>query len=45
VEAYESDLRVASEVAQARVTEVPGAETYEGKPAMDYLLRLSQIPQ
>jgi len=43
VEAHESDLSVASEVTQARVTEVlkVGAETYEGELEMDYLLRLS----
>ena len=43
VEAHESDLSVASEVTQARVTEVlkVGAETYEGELEMDYLSRLS----
>jgi len=45
VEAYESDLSVASEVTQARVAEVlkVGAETYEGELEMDYLSRLSTI--
>jgi enoyl-CoA hydratase/carnithine racemase len=45
VEANESDLSVASEVTQARVTEVLklGAETYEGELEMDYLSRLSPI--
>jgi hypothetical protein len=39
VEAHESDLSVASEVTQARVTEAlkVGAETYEGELEMDYL--------
>jgi enoyl-CoA hydratase/carnithine racemase len=43
VEAYESDLSVASEVTQARVGEVlkAGAETYEGELEMDFLSRLS----
>jgi D-lactate dehydrogenase len=43
VEAYESDLSVASEVTQARVTEALklGAETYEGELELDYLMRLS----
>jgi hypothetical protein len=38
VEAQESDLSVASDVTQARVTEVLklGAETYEGELEMDY---------
>jgi enoyl-CoA hydratase/carnithine racemase len=47
VEAHESDLSVASEVTQARVTEVLklGAETYEGELEMDYLSNLSpQLP-
>jgi enoyl-CoA hydratase/carnithine racemase len=45
VEAYESDLSVASEVTQTRVTEALklGAETYEGELEMDYLSRLSPI--
>jgi enoyl-CoA hydratase/carnithine racemase len=45
VEAHESDLSVANEVTQARVTEVlnVGAETYEGEMEMDYLSRLSPI--
>jgi hypothetical protein len=45
VEAYESDLSVASEVTQARVKEAltVGAETYEGELEMDYLSRLSPI--
>jgi enoyl-CoA hydratase/carnithine racemase len=45
VEAHESDLSVASEVTQARVTEAlkVGAETYEGELEMDYLSRLSPI--
>jgi hypothetical protein len=44
-EAHESDLSVASEVTQARVTEVlkVSAETYEGELEMDYLLRLSPM--
>jgi enoyl-CoA hydratase/carnithine racemase len=44
VEAHESDLSVASEVTQARVTEVLklGAETYEGELEMDYLSNLAQ---
>src|SRR3984957_1117314 len=44
VEAHESDLSVASEVTQARVTEAlkVGAETYAGELEMDFLLRLSQ---
>jgi len=43
VEAHESDLSVASEVTQARVTEAlkVGAETYEGELEMDFLSRLS----
>ena len=43
VEAHESDLSVASELTQARVTEVlkVGAETYEGELEMDYLSKLS----
>ena len=42
-EAHESDLSLASEVTQARVTEAltVGAETYEGELQMDYLSRLS----
>ena len=45
VEAHESDLSVASEVTQARVTEAlkVGAESYEGELEMDYLSRLSPI--
>ena len=45
VEAHESDLSVASEVTQARVTEAlkVGAETYEGELEMDYLSRLAPI--
>jgi enoyl-CoA hydratase/carnithine racemase len=45
VEAHESDLSVASEVTQGRVTEAlqMGAETYEGELEMDYLSRLSPI--
>ncbi len=45
VEAHESDLSVAREMTQARVTEAlkVGAETYEGELGMDYLLRLSPI--
>ena len=41
VEAHESDLSVASEVTQARVTEAlkVGAETYEGELEMDFLSR------
>jgi hypothetical protein len=44
VEAQESDLSVASDVTQARVTEVLklGAETYEGELEMDYLSKLSR---
>jgi enoyl-CoA hydratase/carnithine racemase len=44
VEAHESDLSVASEVTQARVTEALklGAETYEGELEIDYLSRLSR---
>jgi enoyl-CoA hydratase/carnithine racemase len=43
VEAHESDLSVASEVTQARVTEAMklGAETYEGELEMNYLSKLS----
>jgi enoyl-CoA hydratase/carnithine racemase len=43
VEAHESDLSVASEVTQARVTEALklGAETYEGELEMEFLSRLS----
>jgi len=43
VEAHESDLRVASEVTQARVAEAltVGAETYEGELEMNFLSRLS----
>ena len=42
VEAYESDLSVASEVTQARVAEALklGAETYEGELEMEFLSRL-----
>ncbi len=45
VEAHESDLSVASEVTQARVTEAlkVGAETYEGELEMGYMSRLSPI--
>ena len=45
VKAHESDLCVASEVTQARVTEVlkVGAETYEGELEVNYLSRLSPI--
>jgi hypothetical protein len=45
VEAHESDLSVASEVTEARVTEAltVGAETYEGELEMGYLSRLSLI--
>jgi hypothetical protein len=45
VEAHESDLSVASEVTQVRVTEAlkVGAETYEGELEMDYISRLSPI--
>jgi hypothetical protein len=44
VEAQEPDLSVASDVTQARVTEVLklGAETYEGELEMDYLSKLSR---
>jgi len=44
VEAQESDLSVASDATQARVTEVLklGAETYEGELEMDYLSKLSR---
>jgi len=44
VEAQESDLSVASDVTQARVTEVLklGAETYGGELEMDYLSKLSR---
>jgi enoyl-CoA hydratase/carnithine racemase len=44
VEAHESDLSVASEVTQARVTEAlkVGAETYEGELEMSFISRLSQ---
>ena len=43
VEAHESDLSVANEVTQARVTEAlkVGAETYVGELEMDFLSRLS----
>jgi hypothetical protein len=43
VEAHESDLSVASEVTQARVTAAlkAGAETYEGELEMGFLLGLS----
>jgi hypothetical protein len=43
VEAHESDLSVASEVEQARVTEAlkVGAETYEGELEKNCLSRLS----
>jgi enoyl-CoA hydratase/carnithine racemase len=45
VEAHESDLSVASEVTQARVTEAlrVGAETYEGELEMDFISRLSPL--
>jgi enoyl-CoA hydratase/carnithine racemase len=45
VEAHESDLSVASEATQARVTDAlnVGAETYAGELEMDYLSRLSPI--
>jgi enoyl-CoA hydratase/carnithine racemase len=45
VEAHESDLSVASEVTQARVTEAltVGAETYDGELEMDFLTRLSPL--
>jgi hypothetical protein len=45
VEAHESDLSVASELTQARVTEALkiGAETYEGELEMDYLSKLSPM--
>jgi len=45
VEAHESDLSVANEVTQARVTEAlkVGAETYEGELEMDYMSKLSPI--
>ena len=44
MEAQESDLSVASDVTQARVTEVLklGAETHEGELEMDYLSKLSR---
>ena len=44
MEAQESDLSVASDVTQARVTEVLklGAESYEGELEMDYLSKLSR---
>ena len=44
-EGHESDLSVAREVTQARLTEAlkVGAETYEGELEMDYLSRLSPI--
>lgn len=44
MEAQESDLSVANDVTQARVTEVLklGAETYEGELEMDYLSKLSR---
>ena len=43
VEAYESDLSVASEVTKARVMEAlkVGAETYEGELEMVFLSTLS----
>jgi enoyl-CoA hydratase/carnithine racemase len=43
VEAHESDLSVASEVTQARVTAAlkAGAETYDGELEMGFLLGLS----
>ena len=43
MEAHESDLSVASDVTQARVTEALklGAETYEGELEMEFLSRLS----
>jgi hypothetical protein len=45
VEAHESDLSVASEVTQARVSEALkiGAETFEGELEMDFLSKLSPI--
>jgi enoyl-CoA hydratase/carnithine racemase len=45
VEAHESDLSVASEVTQARVTEAlkVGAETYEGELEMDFISKLSAL--
>jgi hypothetical protein len=45
VEAHESDLSVANEVAQARVMEAlkVGAETYEGELEIVYVSRLSAI--
>jgi enoyl-CoA hydratase/carnithine racemase len=44
VEAHESDLSVASDVTQARVTEALklGAETYEGDLEMEFLSKLSR---
>src|SRR6201999_4541372 len=46
VEAHESDLSVASEVTQARVTEAlrVGAETYEGELEMAFMSRLTAAP-
>jgi bacterioferritin-associated ferredoxin len=43
--AHESDLSVASEVTQARVTEAlkVGAEAYEGELEINYLSRLSPM--
>ena len=45
MEARESDLSVASEVTQARVTEAlkVGAETYEGELELEFLSRLAPI--
>jgi enoyl-CoA hydratase/carnithine racemase len=47
VEAHESDLSVASDVTQARVTEALkfGAETYEGELEVEFLSRLSPVSQ
>jgi hypothetical protein len=45
VEAHESDLALANEVAQARIAESLklGAETYQGELEMDFLSKLSPI--
>src|SRR6202795_1584832 len=45
VEAHESDLALANEVAQARIAESLklGAETYQGELEMDFLTKLSPI--
>jgi enoyl-CoA hydratase/carnithine racemase len=45
VEAHESDLSVAHDVAQARVAEAlkVGAETYEGELEMDFMSKLSPL--